>query len=107
MLLWARAPDFDLHRRDTGTFRHAHPSIASQPKRIDRIRNYGSANTEIIFGDSVGYAVANVVQWLVNACPATNGLLYGVDAQVHSVDLTRQFPGDGRFANPRQPAEDN
>ncbi len=90
-----------------GTFCHVQPSIASQPKRIDRISNYCSANAEIIFGDRIGYPVANVVQGLVNACPATNGLLYGVDAQVHSADLARQFPGDGRLANPGQPAEDN
>jgi hypothetical protein len=96
MLLWARAPDFDLYRRNAGTSRHVHPSIASPPKRIDRIRNY-----------SVGYAVANVVQGLVKACPVTNGLLYRVDAQVHSADLTRQFSGEGRFANAGQPAEDN
>jgi hypothetical protein len=107
VLLRGRALDFDLHRRDPGTLRHVHPGIASQLKRVDRISNYGSANAEIVFRDSVGYAVTNVVQGLVNACPATNRLLYGVDAQVHSSDLPRQFSGDGRLADPGQPAEDN
>src|ERR1051326_2519171 len=88
MPLCTRTPDFDLHRRDPGTFRHLQPSIASQSKRVDRIRNYGSADAEIVFGDSIGYLVANVVEGLVNACPATNRLLYWLRPLVCLVVVT-------------------
>jgi hypothetical protein len=107
MLLLGGAPDFDLNRRDPGTVRHAQPCIASQPKRIDRIRNHGSANAKIIFGESIGYAVANVIKGLASPCPLADGLFDGVDSQVHSANLTRQFSADGRFAHPGQSAEND
>jgi hypothetical protein len=107
VLLCVRAPDFDLDRLDAGAFRHAQPGIASQLERIDRIGNYGSADAEIIFGDGIGYTVAGLTHRLAAICSAKHGLLYGIDAQVHCADLTRQLSGHERLANSRQSAEYN
>jgi hypothetical protein len=55
MLLNGRTRDFDLQSPDSSAFRHIQPSITSHPKRIDRIRDHGSAKPEIILGNSIGY----------------------------------------------------
>ena len=107
MLLWSRAGDFDLDRSDSCAFRHVYPSIASQPKRVDRVRNHGCAKAEIVFRDSISHPVANVVQRLVPNCRATNGLFYGIDAQVHCADLARQFTGNSSLADSGQTAEND
>ncbi len=75
-----RARHFDLNSSDTGAFRHGYPRVASQPEWVHTIRNYGSANAEIVFGDRISHAVADIVERLVPGCRAANGLFYGIDA---------------------------
>lgn len=62
MLLWGRAPDFDLRRLDSRALRHIQPGITSQLERIDRISYYGSADAKIVLGNSVSHTVADIVQ---------------------------------------------
>ena len=107
VLLGVRAPDFDLDRLDSGAFRNAQPGIASQLERVDRIGNYSSAGAEIIFSDGIGYKVTGLADRLAAICSVKHGLLYGIDAQVHCADLTRQLSGHRRLANSRQSAEYN
>ena len=57
---------FDFNRPYLSTVRDANPGIAGDLKWIDRIRNHGSTETEIVRGDRITGAIPRVVERLAN-----------------------------------------
>jgi hypothetical protein len=75
MLLGVGALDLNFMRPDPNAVRYCNPSIASRLKRIDRVGNYDSPNSQIVPGDRVGDAVPHIVERLANDPGSPDSLL--------------------------------
>jgi hypothetical protein len=97
MLLSVRAHDLDFDGTNLYRVCYFNPSIPSELKWIDRVRDHRSTNSKIVLRDCVGGAVTCIVESLVNHARSTDGLLDRIDAQMHRSDLTSQFPSYSRL----------
>src|SRR5437773_5213362 len=94
-----RALDLDFDGGDLGAIRYANPSVASQRKRIDGVRHYRSAETEVVLCNYVGHAIPSVIERLADRRRFADSLFDRVDTQVHGAELTSQFPGYGGISS--------
>src|SRR5580704_14524707 len=94
MQLRTRTRNFDFKLTRSGQTRDLSPSVASHSKWIDGICNQSSTEEKIVFGDCVGNAIPRFMKWPVHLAAVTDGLLDGVDAQIHRAELTRQVSGN-------------
>ncbi|MGC2538681.1 MAG: hypothetical protein WA350_18000, partial [Candidatus Sulfotelmatobacter sp.] len=62
MLHRIRARDLDFDSSCLRPIRDTYPSIPCESKWIDGVRNHGSTETEIIFGDHVTNAIARIIE---------------------------------------------
>src|SRR5262245_31290863 len=95
MLVAVEALYFDLYEGNSRGVRYCDPSVTSQLKRIDRIRDHCSTNSKIIFRDRVGNQISDIINGPAQQSRISDGLLHRVDTQMHSADLTGQFSGNG------------
>src|SRR5580692_2362785 len=100
-----RTLNFDFKSTHSGQTGGLSPSVASHSKWIDGIRNHSSAEQKIVFGDSVGNAIPRF-GWVHHAA-ITDGLLDGVDVQIHRAELTSQLSCNRCFSHPRQSTKDD
>src|SRR5580658_735065 len=107
MQLRTRTRNFDFKPTYSGQIRDLSPSVASHSKWIDGICNHSSAEEKIVFGDRVGNAIPRFIQWPVHLAAITEGLLDGVDAQIHRAELTSQLSGNRCLSHSRQSAQDD
>ena len=66
MLFRIRTHYFDFNRAYLSPIRDADPSITRELKWIDRVRNYGSTETEIVLGNRVAGAIPRIIERLAN-----------------------------------------
>ena len=99
--------DLDFNRPDLHAVRYLDPRIASHLKRIHRVRNHRSTNSEVIIGDRVGNAIPRILERLANDSGSKDGLFHRIDTQEHCADVTSQLPCYGRLPNARQATKDN
>ena len=99
MLFAVEAPNLHLYEGDSHGIRYRDPGIPSQLNRIDRIRHYGSTNSEIVLRDRVGNAIPGIINWLAQKSRISERLFHRVDAHMHGADLTGQFLGNGCLAS--------
>src|SRR5208282_376934 len=107
MQLRTRTGNFDFIPAYSGQTRDLSPSVASHSKWIDGICNHSSTEEKIVFGDRVGNAIPRFIKWPVHLAAITNGLLDGVDAQIHRGELTSQLSGNRCLSHSRQSAKDD
>src|SRR5215471_5954754 len=82
------------------------PGLAGYRQRINRVRDHGAPDTKVIVGDSVGHAIACVIERRNNmAIPER--LLNRVDTYVNRADLSRQFPSNACLPYPWQARKDD
>src|ERR1700728_2057225 len=107
MQLRTRTRNFDFKLTRSPQTRDLSPSVAGCSKWIDGICNYSSTEEKIVFGDRVGNAIPRFIRWPVPLAAITDGLLDGVDAQIHRAELTSQLSGNRCFSHSRQSAKDD
>jgi len=91
------AHDLDFDDVNLYRGRYLNPSIPSELKWIDRVRDHRPTNSQIVFRDCVSDAVTCVIESLASHVRSTDGLLDRIDAQMHRSDLTSQFPSYSRL----------
>ena len=87
MLRRIRARDLDFDSSSLRPIRDTYPSIPCESKWIDGVRNHGSTETEIIFGDHVTNAIARIIERVADDSRIADGLLHRVDAQIYRTKL--------------------
>ncbi len=80
MLFRVGTHHLDFNRAYLCPARHAHPSIAGEPKWIDRIRDHGLTETEILFGERITDTIPSVVKGLASHSRFPDRLLNRVNA---------------------------
>jgi hypothetical protein len=80
MFAGVRTVDLDFGDPDWHPFRYFDPGIAGRLKRIDRIRDHCSTESEVISGNCVSYAISRIVEGLTSHSGGPNGLFDRIDS---------------------------
>jgi hypothetical protein len=83
-----RTGDLDFDAAYLSALPDFEPCLAHYRERINRVRDHSASDAKVVFGNSIGDAIACLAKkWdLRRAIP--DGLLNRVDAQMHAADLT-------------------
>src|ERR1700732_1435941 len=100
MFAGIRTLDLDFNSADLHAVGYFDPGVASQRKRIHRVGNHRSTDSEVVLGNRVANAVPCIVERLVNHPGRPDGLLDRIDTQMHGTDLAGELPGYSRLSGP-------
>src|SRR5438105_157100 len=89
------------------TLRDFQPTVACDRERIDGVRDYRSADTQVIHRDGVRYAIAHVVHRVAGHTAISERLLNRVNPQMDGAELASQFAGNCSFSGSGQAPKHN
>jgi hypothetical protein len=92
---------------DPGAFGNLDPRVTGKKDWIHGVSNHSEADSEVVLRDSVGDAIASIVEGVGRALGRPNNLFYRIDTQMNRTDLRGQFARNGRLAHAGQAAQDN
>ncbi|MNE25413.1 hypothetical protein D3C80_1187430 [compost metagenome] len=82
-------------------------SIPGELDGVNGIRDDDRAKCQVFSGQPIGNEITGGPYLVIRLLSGTNGLLYGIDAQVDGPQPPGQCPRDSTFSAARQTTEDD